>query len=85
MVSYLMKKYTDDDITTSNYGGRIRDAHDLAQLALILALRSERDSMQRPFTRVEGERDELKGLVEMTREMTALHRRREDLSKVGGM
>ena len=55
MVSYLMKKYT-DDITTSNNGGRIRYARDLSQLALILALRSERElvfkleesSLQRP-------------------------------------
>ena len=58
MVSYLMKNYTDDNIKTSNYGGRIRDAHDLARLALILALRSERESVFKleatPLQRPEG-------------------------------
>ena len=29
MVSYLMQKYTDDDRTTSNNGGRIGNALDL--------------------------------------------------------
>ena len=32
----------------------------------------------------EGERDEIKGLVEMMLERTALHGRRDDISKVGG-
>ena len=45
MVSYLMKKYTDDDRKMSNDGGRIRDEPNLALLALISALRSERESV----------------------------------------
>ena len=45
MVSYLMKKHTDDNGTTRNDGGRIRYAHDLYRLALISALRSERESL----------------------------------------
>ena len=45
MVSYLMKKYTDDDGTTSDDGGRIGDARDLARSAILLALRSEMESV----------------------------------------
>ena len=36
------------------------------------------------FTKVEGERDELKDMVEMMMEMTMLHGRRDNLSKVRG-
>ena len=40
-----MQKDTDDDGTTSDDGGRIDDARDLARLDLISALRSERESV----------------------------------------
>ena len=45
MVSYLMQKDTDDDGTASDDGRRIGDARDLAQSALLSALRSERESV----------------------------------------
>ena len=35
-------------------------------------------------TKVEGDMDELKGLVDMKRERTVLHGRRDNLSKVRG-
>ena len=45
MVSYFMQKDMDDNGTTSNDRGRIGNTQDLAQSALILALKSERDSV----------------------------------------
>ena len=45
MVSYFMQKYTYDDITTSNDGGGISDARNLAQLSLILAFWYDRESL----------------------------------------
>ena len=42
------------------------------------------DALKVVVKEVEGERDDLKGLVEMmTRERTELHRRRDDLSREG--
>ena len=45
MVSYFMQKDMDDNGTTSNDRGRIGNTQDLAQSALILAFKSERNSM----------------------------------------
>ena len=45
MVSSFMQKYMDDDGTTRNDRDRIVNTQDLAQSALILALKSERDSV----------------------------------------
>ena len=45
MVIYFMQKHTDNDGTTINNRGIIGDAHDLAQLDLLLTLRSKRDSV----------------------------------------
>ena len=45
MVSYLMKKDTDDDGMTSNDGGRIVNTRDLARSSLLLDLQSERESV----------------------------------------
>ena len=38
MVSYFIRKDTDDDGTPNGDGGRIRDAGDLARSALLLSL-----------------------------------------------
>ena len=45
MVSYFMQNDIDDNRTTSNDGGRIGNACDLAQSELLLDLRSERVSL----------------------------------------
>ena len=45
MVSYLMQKDADENRMRRKYGGRIVNAHDLAQSALLLELQSERKSV----------------------------------------
>ena len=45
MVSYIMQKETEDDVTTSKDRGGVGDACDLARSDLLLSLQSKRGSV----------------------------------------
>ena len=75
-MSYFMQKETDDNGKTSNNGGRMRCTNSELEMS---RLGENIKSLKLLVTKIDGERDNIKGLADtMMKDSTVLRGRRDD-------